>query len=157
MKKNIEDLLFNECIKYLGKYPATKNKLIEIINKKIRNKKLHIENNDREILLEKIITRLDDLNIINESNYLESMFNYYQKSLFSIRKIKNKLHQKGFDKKKIDEHISIQLQENSELETDILKEYIKKKKLEDLELNELKKKLYNQGFLEGTIYKIIRE
>ena len=157
MRKNIEDFLFNECIKYLGKYPATKNKLVEIINKKIRNKKLHIENNDREILLEKIITRLDDLNIINESNYLESMFNYYQKSLFSIRKIKNKLHQKGFDKKKIDEHISIQLQENSELETDILKEYIKKKKLEDLELNELKKKLYNQGFLEGTIYKIIRE
>ena len=157
MRKNIEDFLFNECIKYLGKYPATKHTLVEIINKKIRNKKLHIENNDREILLEKIITRLDDLNIINESNYLESMFNYYQKSLFSIRKIKNKLHQKGFDKKKIDEHISIQLQENSELETDILKEYIKKKKLEDLELNELKKKLYNQGFLEGTIYKIIRE
>ena len=34
MRKNIEDFLFNECIKYLGKYPATKNKLVEIINKK---------------------------------------------------------------------------------------------------------------------------
>jgi SOS response regulatory protein OraA/RecX len=41
-----------------------------------------------------------------KDHYLESMFHYYQQSLFSIRKIKNKLYQKGFDQKIIDEFIS---------------------------------------------------
>jgi SOS response regulatory protein OraA/RecX len=85
------------------------------------------------------------------------MFNYYQQSLFSIRKIKNKLYQKGFDEKKIDEHVSMQLQENPDLEIDILKKYIKKKKLGKLEVIELKKKLYQQSFSEKSIYEIIKE
>ena len=59
-------------------------------------------------------------------------------------------------KKKIDEHISIQLQENPELEVDILKKYIQKKKLKRLEVNELKRKLNQQSFSEGSIYKIIK-
>ena len=62
-----------------------------------------------------------------KDHYLESMFHYYKRSLFSIRKIKNKLYQKGFDEKKIDEHITFQLQENPELEINILKKYIKKR------------------------------
>jgi SOS response regulatory protein OraA/RecX len=85
------------------------------------------------------------------------MFNYYQQSLFSIRKIKNKLYQKGFDEKKIDDYLSIQLQENPELEINILKKYIQKKKLGKLEVTELKKKLYQQSFSENSIYKIIKE
>ena len=157
MGQDIEDFIFNECIKYLGKYPSTKKKLIEFIKKKIRNKKIYIEKIDKDIFIEKIIEKLDNLKIINESNYLESMFNYYQKSFFSIRKIKNKLYQKGFDEKKIDEHISIQLQEDPELEIDILKKYIQKKKLSGLEVNELKKKLYQQSFSENSIYKVIKE
>ena len=36
-------------------------------------------------------------------------------------------------------------------------DYPNKKKIIFFLKNELKKKLYNQGFLEGTIYKIIRE
>ena len=112
---------------------------------------------EKNILVENIVTKLDKLKIINESNYLESMFNYYQQSYFSIRKIKNKLYQKGFDKKDIEAHISIQLQENPELEIDILKKYIQKKKLENLDVSELKKKLYQQSFSDGSIYKIIKE
>ena len=85
------------------------------------------------------------------------MFNYYRQSLFSIRKIKNKLYQKGFDEKKIEEHISLQLQESPELEINILKKYIQKKKLENLEVADLKKKLYQQSFAENSIYSIIKE
>ena len=157
MLQNIEDFLFNECVKYLGKYPATKKKLTDFINKKIRNKKIHIENRDKEILLDKIISKLDDLKIINERDYLESMFNYYQRSLFSIRRIKNKLYQKGFEEEKINKYISLQLQENPELEINILKKYIQKKKLDNLEVNGLKRKLYQQNFTEKSIYKIINE
>jgi hypothetical protein len=67
------------------------------------------------------------------------------------------LYQKGFDEKKIDDYLSIQLQENPELEINILKKYIQKKKLGKLEVTELKKKLYQQSFSENSIYKIIKE
>ena len=67
------------------------------------------------------------------------------------------MYLKGFDQKKIDEFISLQLQESPELELNILKKYIVKKKLEDIDKVELKKKLYQQSFSENSIYKIIKE
>jgi hypothetical protein len=85
------------------------------------------------------------------------MFNYYQQSLFSIRKIKNKLFLKGFDQNKIDEFIELQLQENPEMEIDIIKKYIIKKKLKGLEATTLKKKLYQQYFSENSIFKVIKD
>ena len=162
MKKNADEYLFNEAVKYLGKYPATKKKISEYLQKKIRNKKTYQraifpEGIDKDLLVEDIVTKLDELKMINESHYLESMFNYYQQSLFSIRKIKNKLYLKGFDQKKIDEFISLQLQESPELELNILKKYIVKKKLENIDKVELKKKLYQQSFSESSIYKMIKE
>ena len=105
MKKNADEYLFNEAVKYLGKYPATKKKISEYLQKKIKNKKTYQraifpEGIDKDLLVEDIVTKLDELKMINESHYLESMFNYYQQSLFSIRKIKNKLYLKGFEQKK---------------------------------------------------------
>ena len=162
MKKNAEEFLLNEAIKYLGKYPATKKKIGEYLQKKIRNKKIYLkiifpENIEKDILIKNIISKLDELKIINEHHYLESMFHYYQKSFFSIRKIKNKLYQKGFDNRDIDDFISYQLQEDSDLELKILKKYIQKKRYENLEVSELKKKLYQQSFSENSIYKLIKE
>ncbi|GIR66250.1 MAG: hypothetical protein CM15mP70_13570 [Pelagibacteraceae bacterium] len=58
---------------------------------------------------------------------LKSLFNYYQQSLFSIRKIKNKLFLKGFDQKFIDEFVNQKLNENPELEIEILKNILLKK------------------------------
>ena len=162
MKKNIDEYLYNEAIKYLGRYPATKKKIENYLEKKIENKKIYLkaffpEKIEKEILIKNILLKLDELNIIDENNFLESMFNYYKQSLFSIKKIKNKLFQKGFDMGKIDNYISLQLQENPQLEIDICKRYIQKKKLGDLEVVELKKKLYQQYFSENSIYKIIKE
>ena len=85
------------------------------------------------------------------------MFNYYQRSLFSIRKIKNKLFLKGFDQHKIDEFINYQLQVNPEIEIDILKKFIIKKKLNGLDKSDLKKKLYQQSFSENAIFKVIKD
>ena len=109
------------------------------------------------MILENIINKLDNLNIINESYYLESMFDYYLRSLFSINKIKNKLYQKGFNKNEIDDYITLRLKDDHELEIEILKKYIIKKNLSHLESIDLKKKLYQQGFSENSIYKIIKE
>ena len=108
-------------------------------------------------MVERIVERLDELKIINEDHFLESMFHYYQQSLFSIRKIKNKLFQKGFDLKVIDEFINQKFLENPELEIEILKQYIVKKKIADLEESDLKKKLYQQSFSENSIFRVIKD
>ena len=108
-------------------------------------------------MVEGIVERLDELKIINEDHFLESMFHYYQQSLFSVRKIKNKLFQKGFDPKVIDEFINQKFHENPELEIEILKQYIVKKKLADLEESDLKKKLYQQSFSENSIFRVIKD
>ena len=108
-------------------------------------------------MVEGIVERLDELKIINEDHFIESMFHYYQQSLFSIRKIKNKLFQKGFDPKVIDEFINQKFYENPELEVEILKQYIVKKKIADLEESDLKKKLYQQSFSENSIFRVIKD
>ena len=162
MKKKANEYLFNEAVKYLGKYPATRKKIKEYLQKKIKNKKTYTraifpEGVDKEEMIAEIVERLDELKIINEDHFLESMFHYYQQSLFSIRKIKNKLFQKGFDSKTIDEFINQKFYENPELEIEILKQYIVKKKLADLDESDLKKKLYQQSFSENSIFRVIKD
>ncbi len=162
MKKEANEYLFNEAVKYLGKYPATRKKIKEYLQKKLKNKKTYSraifpEGVDKEEIIDGIVGRLDELKIINEDHFIESMFHYYQQSLFSIRKIKNKLFQKGFDSKVIDEFINQKFYENPELEIEILKQYIVKKKLADLDESDLKKKLYQQSFSENSIFRVIKD
>ena len=162
MKKDANEYLFNEAIKYLGKYPATRKKIKEHLQKKIKNKRTYARANfpegiNSEEMIDDIVGRLDELKIINEGHFIESLFNYYQQSLFSILKIKNKLYQKGFDQKSIDEFIDQKYNENPELEIEILKKYIIKKKLGNLEETDLKKKLYKQSFSENSIFRVIKD
>lgn len=162
MKKDANDYLFNEAVKYLGKYPATRKKIKEHLQKKIKDKKTYsraifLEGVNKEEMIDRIVERLDELKIINEDRFIESMFHYYQQSLFSIRKIKNKLFQKGFDPKVIDEFIDQKFYENPEIEIEILKQYIVKKKLNNLEKLDLKKKLYQQSFSENSIFRVIKD
>jgi len=132
------------------------------LQKKIMNKKTYqrvIFPNDisKEHLIDGVVDKLVELKIINEKHYLESLFHYYKKSLFSLRKIKNKLFQKGFEQKIIDEFISEKINESPNIELEILKEYVIRKKLSKLDSFELKKKLFQQSFSENSIYKLIKE
>ena len=162
MKKKADEYLFNEAIKYLGKYPATKKKISEILEKRLKNKKtfqkvIFPENISKQELIDSIVQKLDDLKIIDEKQFIETVFHYYEQSLFSLKKIKNKLYQKGFERSLIEEYISKKVSENPDLELDILKRFILRKKLSKLETSELKKKLYQQSFSENSIYKVIRD
>ena len=160
MKKKADEYLYNEALKYLGKYPATKKKISEILEKRLKNKKTYQkvifpENISKQELIDNILQKLDDLKIIDEKQFIETVFHYYEQSLFSLKKIKNKLYQKGFENSLIEEYISKKVSENPDLELDILKRYILRKKLSKLETSELKKKLYQQNFSENSIYKVI--
>ena len=162
MKKTADEYLYNEALKYLGKYPATKKKISEILEKRLENKKTYQkvifpENISKQELIDNILQKLDDLRIIDEKQFIETVFHFYEQSLFSLKKIKNKLYQKGFEQNLIEEYISKKLSENPDLELDILKRFILKKKLSNLETSELKKKLYQQSFSENSIYKVITD
>ena len=162
MKKDANEFLFNEAVKYLGKYPATRKKIKEYLQKKVKNKKTYARaifpsDISKDEIIDGVVNRLDELKIINEDHFIESIFHYYLQSLFSIRKIKNKLFQKGFDPKAIDEFIDQKFTENPELEIEILKQYIVKKKLTNLEESDLKKKLYQQSFSENSIFRVIKD
>ena len=74
MKKKAHESLYNEALKYLGKYPATKKKISEILEKKLKNKKTYQkvifpENISKQELIGSIIQKLDELKIINSSNF----------------------------------------------------------------------------------------
>ena len=162
MKKDANEYLFNEAVKYLGKYPATRKKIKEYLQKKIKNKKTYTraifpEGINKNEMIDRIVERLDELKIINEDHFIEALFHYYQQSLYSIRKIKNKLFQKGFDQKIIDEFVNQKYVENPELEIEILRQYIVKKKLGNLGESDLKKKLYQQNFSENSIFRVIKD
>ena len=49
MKKDANEYLYNEAIKYLGKYPATRKKIREHLQKKIKIKNLCSSNFPRGI------------------------------------------------------------------------------------------------------------
>ena len=162
MKKKANEYIYNEALKYLGKYPATKKKISEILEKRLKNKKTYQkvifpENISKQDIIDNILQKLDDLKIIDEKQFIETVFHYYEQSLFSLKKIKNKLYQKGFEQILIEEYISKKVSENPDLELDILKRFILRKKLSKLETSELKKKLYQQSFSENSIYKVIRD
>ena len=72
MKKDASEYLFNEAVKYLGKYTETRKKIKEYLQKKIKNKKTYAraifqEGVNKEEMIERIVERLDDLKIINDS------------------------------------------------------------------------------------------
>ena len=97
MKQDADKYLFNEAVKYLGKYPATKKKIEEHLHKKVMNKKTYqravfLDDVSKKYLISGIFYKLDEFIIINEYHYLESLFHSYVKSLFSFSKIKNILN-----------------------------------------------------------------
>ena len=53
MKKKADEYLYNEALKYLGKYPATKKKISEILEKRLKNKKLIRKSFSQKISLNK--------------------------------------------------------------------------------------------------------
>ena len=94
MKKKADEYLYNEALKYLGKYPATKKKISEILEKRLKNKKTYQkvifpENISKQELIDNIVQKLDDLKIIKmKSNLLKQYFIIMSNPYFLSKKLK---------------------------------------------------------------------
>ena len=156
MDIDLNDFLFNQATRYLGRYPSTKKKLKIHLKKKMKSKryvsKLKIDQNlNLDDILDNIITRLVDLKILDEKNFMESLFNHFTRSLFTLKKMNQKLYTQGFESKDIEIFLNEKIFEDPELELKILKNYINKKKIDSTDIMIFKKKVYAQGFREDTI------
>ena len=103
MKKKADEYLFNEAIKYLGKYPATKKKISEILEKKLRNKKTYQkvifpENISKQELINNIIQKLAELKIINERHFIKQYFIIMSNPYFLSKKLKINYFKKVLNK-----------------------------------------------------------
>ena len=162
MDIDLNDFLFNQAVSYLGRYPSTKRKLKIHLKKRMKSKryisKLKIDKNlNLEELLDTIIEKLVELKILNELNYMESLFNHFTRSLFPLKKMNQKFYAQGFEIKDIENFLDKKVIEEPELELRILENYVKKKKLKTSDLLIFKKKVYSQGFKDDTINNYLKD
>lgn len=133
------DKLKSKVFKYITYKKRTANE----VRKKFEN-----ENQD---LLEEIIEYFKSQNYINEEDYIERSINEFiaLKSL-SIKEIAYKLTAKGVEKKLLDKYICDNKEKLLEFEINSAKKIIKKNSGKK-ELEDIKKYLYQKGYMSESI------
>jgi|TARA_B100000787_G_C16178573_1_gene290441 SOS response regulatory protein OraA/RecX len=157
----LNEFLLNQAISYLGRYPATKKKLAIHLEKKIKSKshayKYKFSKDELKFSIEQVIEKIVDLKMLDEKHYLESLFTYYCRSMFSIKKMKNKFYIQGFEKDDVDEFINNVFFEDPDLEFNILVNFIKKKNLKTEDELVFRKKLFQVGFSNEDISRFLKD
>ena len=144
-----KDKLLKYSIYYLSKYSSSKKNLEYILKKKIRRlsdeKKIRFDlYND----IERIINKLENLNLINDIVFAESKIQSLLNQAKSKNYIKQYLLKKGISKKIVDEQISIFYTNNKNIEKDNALKFAKKRNLLNNDKDYQKKlsKLARAGF-----------
>ena len=144
-----KEKLLKYAIYYLSKYSSSKNNLEYILKKKIRRlsdeKKIRFDlYND----IERIINKLENLNLINDIVFAESKIQSLINQAKSKNYIKQYLLKKGISKKIVDEQISIFYTNNKNIEKDNALKFAKKRNLLNNDKDYQKKlsKLARAGF-----------
>ena len=144
-----KDKLLKYAIYYLSKYSSSKKNLEYILKKKIRRlsdeKKIRFDlYND----IERIINKLENLNLINDIVFAESKIQSLLNQAKSKNYIKQYLLKKGISKKIVDEQISIFYTNNKNIEKDNALKFAKKRNLLNNDKDYQKKlsKLARAGF-----------
>jgi len=144
-----KEKLLKYAIYYLSKYSSSKNNLEYILKKKIRRlsdeKKIRFDlYND----IERIINKLENLNLINDIVFAESKIQSLLNQAKSKNYIKQYLLKKGISKKIVDEQISIFYTNNKNIEKDNALKFAKKRNLLNNDKDYQKKlsKLARAGF-----------
>ena len=125
-----KDKLLKYAIYYLSKYSSSKKNLEYILKKKIR--RLTDDKKSRFVLYQEInhiLTKLENLNLINDYIYAESKINSLINQAKSKNYIKQYLVNKGVDYKLANEQISLFYKNNQNLEKENAMKFARKKKL----------------------------
>ena len=154
-----KEKLLKYAIYYLSKYSSSKNNLEYILKKKIRRlsdeKKIRFDlYND----IERIINKLENLNLINDIVFAESKIQSLLNQAKSKNYIKQYLLKKGISKKIVDEQISIFYTNNKNIEKDNALKFAKKRNLLNNDKDYQKKlsKLARAGFSYEISKKILK-
>ena len=125
-----KEKLLKYAIYYLSKYSSSKKNLEYILKKKIRRisneKKIRFQLY-KEIKI--IIDKLEQLKLINDTNYAESKINALLNQVKSKNYIKQYLIRKGVSSEVADEQISLFYEKNQNLEKENALKFAKKRNL----------------------------
>ena len=152
-------VLFKYAIYYLSKYSSSKKNLEYILKKKIRritdDKKLRLELYKE---INKIILKLENQNLINDTNFTNSKIQNLIMRGKSKNLIKQYLLKKGVGTELIDLQISLTYRNNHNIEKENAIKFAKKKKLFDNNIDFEKKlaKMARAGFSYETIKEILK-
>ena len=125
-----EKKLIKYAVDYLSKYDSSKNNLIEILKRKIFRLNLSgIEKSRLINLINVIILKLENNNLINDKRYSFSRISSLSRAGKSKNFIFNYLIKKGVDKYDIENNLKDFQESNLEWELESAKLFAKKKKL----------------------------
>ena len=125
-----KEKLLKYAIYYLSKFSSSKKNLEYILKKKIRRlsdeKKIRFELYNK---INKIIEKLENLNLINDTQFTESKIQSLLNQAKSKIYIKQYLLRKGVSKEIINEQISLHYANNQNTEKENAIKFAKKKKI----------------------------
>ena len=152
-------VLFKYAIYYLSKYSSSKKNLEYILKKKIRritdDKRLRFELYEE---IKKIILKLENQNLINDTNFTNLKIQNLITQGKSKNLIKQYLLRKGVNSELINLQISLAYENNHKIEKENAIKFAKKKKLFDNNIDFEKKlaKMARAGFSYETAKKILK-
>lgn len=137
----------------LKEIDALKTKVLKyaLYKKRTENEIREKFSNEDENLLEDVIENLKELNYINDNIYMEkSLQEFIALKSLSIKEVSYKLLQKGIKKSLVDEFICNNKEKMLDYEIQSATKLLRKK-LQSMELEEVKKFLYKKGYMSENI------
>lgn len=143
----------------LKEIDALKTKVLKYVlyKKRTENEIREKFSNEDENLLEDVIENLKELNYINDKVYMEkSLQEFIALKSLSIKEVSYKLLQKGIKKSLVDEFICNNKEKMLDYEIQSATKLLRKK-LQSMELEEVKNFLYRKGYMSESISVAIDE
>ena len=143
----------------LKEIDALKTKVLKyaLYKKRTENEIREKFSNEDENLLEDVIENLKELNYINDNIYMEkSLQEFIALKSLSIKEVSYKLLQKGIKKSLVDEFICNNKEKMLDYEIKSATKLLRKK-LQSMELEEVKNFLYRKGYMSESISVAIDE
>ena len=125
-----EKKLLKYAIDYLSKYDSSKKNLIEVLKRKIfRLNIAGLEKHNLLNIIDKIIEKLEDSNLVNDNRYIFSKISSLSRSGKSKKFISSYLLKKGINNLNIDNNFKKFEENDVNWELDSAKLFVQKKRL----------------------------